>query len=97
MEATSLLTSPPGSRLADLGRGAVATVRGVEYRAGEDPIATRLEDLGFVPGETLRVIALGPVGGDPLVVQVGFTRFALRRSEAMRVKVNTEEAACTLP
>lgn len=88
---------PPDRRLVDLGRGATAVVTGVEHRAGSDPVALRLEDLGFVPGECLRVIALGPVGGDPLVVQVGFTRFALRRSEATRVRVNTEEAACTLP
>lgn len=87
----------PERRLSELGRGATAVVLGVEHQRGSDAVATRLEDLGFVPGECLRVIARGPVGGDPLVVQVGFTRFALRRSEAARIRVDTEEAACTLP
>lgn len=59
----------------------------------EDPISRRLRDLGFVPGETVRLVARGPFGGDPLLVQVGFTRFALRRNEAQRVTVQQEAAA----
>ena len=56
-----------------------------------DMIAHRLKELGFVPGESVRLITTAPFGGDPLLVQVGFTRFALRRSEAARVLV--EEVA----
>ena len=41
----------------------------------------------FVPGETVSLVATGPVGADPLLIQVGYTRFALRRGEADRVKV----------
>ena len=52
-----------------------------------DAIAQRLADLGFVPGESVRLTAAGPVGHDPLLVQIGFTRFALRRAEADRVLV----------
>lgn len=74
-------------RLIDLPRGATGTVRIVEDVAPADPIAGRLRDLGFVPGEPVRVVAHGPIGADPLVVQVGFTRFALRRAEAARVRV----------
>lgn len=82
------------ARLTDLPRGAMAIVAGVEAVHGGDPVATRLEDLGFVPGEPLRVVAQAPIGGDPIVVQVGFTRFALRRSEAARVLVaNVAEGA----
>jgi ferrous iron transport protein A len=33
-------------------------------------------------------VARGPVGADPLMIQIGFTRFALRRAEAHRVHVN---------
>ncbi len=58
-----------------------------------DPIAQRLRDLGFVQGEPVRVVATGPLGGDPLLIQIGSTRFALRRSEAARVLVSTEAAA----
>jgi ferrous iron transport protein A len=33
------------------------------------------------------------MGGDPLLIQIGSTRFALRRNEAARVEVRTEVAA----
>ena len=75
-------------RLIDLPRGATATVRLVEDIVPADPIAGRLRDLGFVPGEPVRVVAHGPIGADPLVVQVGYTRFALRRAEAARIRVH---------
>ena len=74
-------------KLSDLPRFVAGTVRTVEAVSGDDPIARRLADLGFVPGETVRLIATGPIGADPLLVQVGFTRFALRRSEAARVRL----------
>jgi ferrous iron transport protein A len=74
-------------RLTDLPRGTSATVHAVEDVAPADPIAGRLRELGFVPGEPVRVVAHGPIGADPLVVQVGFTRFALRRAEAARIRV----------
>jgi len=56
-----------------------------------DLISNRLRELGFVPGEAVRVVGRGPIGADPLLIQIGFTRFALRRSEAARVSV--EKAA----
>lgn len=74
-------------RLSELPRHAFAVVRRVEATQEADPIARRLAEIGFVPGETVRLVATGPVGADPLLVQVGFTRFALRRSEAARVEV----------
>ncbi len=74
-------------RLSDLPRYTTATVQRVEAAYTNDAIAQRLADLGFVPGESVRLTATGPVGHDPLLVQIGFTRFALRRSEADRVLV----------
>lgn len=74
-------------RLSDLPRYANAVVHAVEAVHEPDPIARRLAELGFVPGESVRLLAAGPFGADPLLVQVGFTRFALRRSEAARVTV----------
>lgn len=62
-----------------------------EAHAG-DAIARRLAELGFVKGEPVRVLARGPIGGDPLLVQIGFTRFALRRSEAARVVIGQSVA-----
>ena len=73
--------------LSDLPSGQGATIERVEDRMVVDTIAARLRDLGFVPGETVRVVARGLIGADPLVVQIGFTRFALRRAEAARVIV----------
>lgn len=74
-------------RLSDLSRNQYAVVQRVEATSANDPIAERLIDLGFVPGETVRLTAVGPVGADPLLIQIGFTRFALRKSEAARVVI----------
>ncbi len=74
-------------------KGASGVVTAVEDAHAADPIARRLRELGFVSGEPVRVVARGPIGGDPLLVQIGFTRFALRKSEAARVRVDVEAAA----
>jgi ferrous iron transport protein A len=76
------------TRLSDLPLGSVATVDSVDQSQPDDPIAERLRDLGFVKGEPVRLVASGPIGADPLLVQVGFTRFALRQGEARRVLVH---------
>lgn len=55
-----------------------------------DAISRRLRELGFVDGEQVEVMAVGPVGAEPLLVQIGFTRFALRRAEAARVRVRNQ-------
>lgn len=70
-----------------------ALVESVEDRQPNDAIARRLRELGFVAGEEVTVLATGPVGREPLLVQVGYTRFALRRSEAARVRVRAEAVA----
>jgi ferrous iron transport protein A len=80
-------------RLSELSPGASAIVQHVEETGASDPIARRLRDLGFVAGEPIRLVAQGPVGADPLLVQIGFTRFALRRSEAARVHLAAQPAA----
>ncbi|MGC1550497.1 MAG: FeoA family protein [Rhodanobacter sp.] len=80
-------------RLSDLPKGAPAVVDRVDDAHANDPIAQRLRDLGFVEGEPVRLVARGPLGADPLLIQIGSTRFALRRSEANRVMVRAEAAA----
>ena len=75
--------------LADLPRRTPSTVESVETRGEHDVIARRLRELGFVAGEAVEVMAQAPFGGDPILVQVGYTRFALRRIEAARVHVVT--------
>lgn len=59
---------------------------------------TRLEEIGFLPGEPVRVIAQGAPGADPLVVRIADSTFALRRAEAACIQVQalsqaSEEAA----
>jgi ferrous iron transport protein A len=75
--------------LIELARRTPAIVEAVEERVANDPIARRLRELGFVAGEEVEVVAAGPLGAEPLLVQVGFTRFALRRAEAARVRLRS--------
>jgi len=76
--------------LSELKTGEAAIVERVNDAQPADAIAQRLRDLGFVPGEPVRVVAHGPWGADPLLIQIGSTRFALRRKEAMRVILRAE-------
>lgn len=74
--------------LSELPLHTSAVIESVQDLHANDAIARRLRELGFVNGEEVRLVAKGPVGGEPLLVQVGFTRFALRISEAKRVVVD---------
>ena len=74
--------------LSELPLHTSAVVDSVQDLHANDAIARRLRELGFVKGEEVRLVARGPVGGEPLLVQVGFTRFALRISEARRVVID---------
>ena len=47
----------------------------------------RLLEIGFVPGESVQVLARGAWGGNPLAVRVGQATFALRQQEAAMVQV----------
>lgn len=80
-------------RLNELQRRRTAIIEAVEDSAPNDPVARRLRELGFVAGEDVEVVASGPLGAEPLLVQVGFTRFALRRSEAARVRLRNGASA----
>jgi ferrous iron transport protein A len=80
--------------LADLRRGDSAVVAGLAEVAGFDDgrgsgaiLLARLRDLGFVPGARCEVIARMWPAGDPLVVRIGGSTFALRRAEAAAVRV----------
>ena len=46
-----------------------------------------LEEIGFIVGEQVMLMARALPGGDPLVVRVGQSTFALRRAEAACVQV----------
>lgn len=54
-----------------------------------------LEELGFVPGEHVAVLAKALPGQDPLVVRIGQSTFALRRAEADCVELMATGAAAS--
>ena len=67
--------------------GTPGTVHRVVSPAGQPELVQQLEDLGFVPGEPVAVLKRAAFGGDPLVVRVGDSTYALRRAEAACVQL----------
>jgi ferrous iron transport protein A len=57
------------------------------FGAQDERVTLRLKELGFLPGALLKVIGFGLLGSDPLAVQVNGTKFALRRAEAAKIRV----------
>ena len=57
---------------------------------GEEWLTGRLRELGFIPGQRLE-LQMRLIAGEPLIVRVAGTRFALRREEA-RCLLVTEDA-----
>jgi ferrous iron transport protein A len=74
--------------LTDLPANRAAMITGVD--GADAAIIQRLHELGFLPGERVRVVAQGPIAQDPLAVRVGDSTFALRRHEARCIKVDAE-------
>lgn len=56
-------------------------------------VERRLLEYGFVHGEQVEVIAQAMLGGDPFVVRVGTSTFALRRREVESVWVEPASIA----
>jgi ferrous iron transport protein A len=73
--------------------GASATVLHVSSGADADDgavLSRRLMELGFVPGEKIRMLKRGMPGGEPLAIKVGSSTFALRRFEAALISIQPE-------
>ncbi len=84
-------------RLADLATGAPARVVSVSATdaASADSgasggVSRRLAELGFLPGERLRIVARGFLGSEPIAVRIGTGTFALRLFEAACIRVCPE-------
>lgn len=86
----SLVTGPMS--LADAAVGDVFVVSHVVAPSGAPQWAQQLEDIGFIAGERVAVMARGVPGGDPLVVRVGLSTFALRLAEAACVRLAPPES-----
>lgn len=80
-------SNPLPPSLADAATGDVFTVSQVIAPAATPEWALQLEDIGFLPGERVAIMARGMPGGDPLVVRVGLSTFALRLDEAACIQV----------
>lgn len=78
----------PAVPLSSLRPGTAGTVTHVlpPQGGGDEPLVRRLAEIGFLPGETVRVMARAP-GSEPIAVRVGRSTFALRRFEAAFVQV----------
>ena len=86
--------APVSTSLAVLTPGTVAAVVGVGLHGNTfTPVERRLLELGFVSGERIEVLAQAMPGGDPFVVRVGTTTFALRRREVETVWVEVNPPA----
>jgi ferrous iron transport protein A len=85
--------------LHQLAVGERATVAGVVSASAEiDAVALRrLGELGFLPGEPVRLLRRGPGGREPLAVLIGETMFALRLLEAQCIEVRRDDVKAALP
>ncbi|WP_343630371.1 FeoA family protein [Roseateles sp.] len=72
----------PIPTLAQAAIGQAHRVKALEAPAHAPEWKQWLEELGFVPGEHVAVLARAMPGADPLVVRIGQSTFALRRAEA---------------
>ena len=93
------IVEPVAIALSDLPVGGFATIHAV--LPGDDAIdrelVLRLVEIGFVPGERVRVIAVGCPGRQPIAVRLAATdsgrrtmsgsTFAMRRHEAGFIRV----------
>ena len=69
--------------------GQALTVQQVQAPLAAPEWARWLEEIGFIVGEHVMLMARGLPGGDPLVVRIGQSTFALRRAEAACVRVSS--------
>ncbi len=60
--------------------------------AEDRELVLRLTEIGFVPGEAVRIVGHGVPGREPLAVRLGHTTFALRRHEAALIHVVADAA-----
>lgn len=72
--------------LINLPRGVAATVASIDEQTAGHSVARRLAEIGFLPGESIQVLAR-VLGGNPIAVRIGSSTFALRRHEAACVRV----------
>ena len=85
MNRVELRKTPPLSvaHHADLSQLPIDSEAIIASIAAPPRLASRLRELGFLPGESLRVLR----NGSALIVQIGETRLALRRRDAASIRL----------
>jgi ferrous iron transport protein A len=80
-------------RLTDLRVGTTARVICVSPADASTPVelGRRLAELGFLPGEAVRIVAKGLMARAPIAVRIGTGTFALRLFEAACIRVRPEQ------
>jgi Fe2+ transport system protein FeoA len=71
-------------KLAELAQGAIATVTHV---GGAGSFRRRLMELGILPGTSVQLVGVAPLG-DPLELLVRGASLSIRRAEALTVEVS---------
>ncbi len=87
------VAEPAGIKLADLATGTAARVVSVCAPDAPAPLelGRRLAELGFLPGEAVRIVARGLMARDPIAVRIGTGTFGLRLFEAACIRVCPEQ------
>jgi ferrous iron transport protein A len=62
-------------------------VKRVHSFAPMPEVSQQLADIGFIPGEQVTVLRRNIFGGDPIMVRIGLSTFALRKQEAQLIEV----------
>jgi ferrous iron transport protein A len=80
-------------RLDDLSLGTLARVVSVSApdATASVELGRRLAELGFLPGEAVRIVARGLMARAPIAVRIGTATFALRLFEAACIRVCPEQ------
>jgi ferrous iron transport protein A len=90
-------TSTTARTLADADTGVRHAVAQLECPAGAEHWGRWLEEIGFLPGEPVVLKTRAQPGGDPMVVRIGSSTFALRRAEAACVRLADAPAEADHP
>ena len=90
---TNAKTASAGATLDLASIGQALTVQQVRTSPVAPEWARWLEEIGFIAGEEVMLMARGLPGGDPLLVRIGQSTFALRRAEAACVRVASVDRA----
>jgi ferrous iron transport protein A len=88
--ATSVSADIPLAELAPGASARVVSVAGADSKAPAE-VGRRLAELGFLPGEAVRIVARGLLARAPIAVRIGTGTFALRLFEAACIRVRPEQ------